>query len=98
VPLEDLTDAPVDDGGQCRPDRRVPVHPGGLPGHEVADSAGRPDHQQRIDLGARAASVLRAVYGHQARDHRVDQVDGARRQSATTSPAARSTSATPPPR
>ena len=46
---------------------------------EAAGSARRTHHQQRIDLGACAASELGAVHGHQARDHRADQVDGARR-------------------
>ena len=63
------------------------------------DAARRPHHQQRVDLGARAAArTQRAVHRDQARDHRADQVDLARRPRATTSPAARSTSATPPPR
>ena len=66
--------------------------------HEGAGAARRPHHQQRIDLRARAAPELRALHGHQARDHRAD----ARRPRSTgapsTSPAGRSTSATPRPR
>ena len=42
-------------------------------------AARRPHHQQRLDLGARAAPVQRALHRHQARDHRPDQVDLARR-------------------
>ena len=41
--------------------------------------ARRPDHQQRLDLGERAAPALGAVHGDEARDHRPDQVDLARR-------------------
>ena len=40
---------------------------------------GRPHHQQRLDLGPRAAAELLALHVHQARDHRPDQVDRARR-------------------
>ena len=65
---------------------------------EGPEPARRPDHQQRLDLGPRAAAELRALHGDQARDHRADQVDRAGRPRSTTSPAARSTSATPPPR
>ena len=42
-------------------------------------AARRPHHQQRLDLGARAAAQLGALHGHQARDHRPHQVDVARR-------------------
>ena len=58
---------------------------------------GRPHHQQRLDLGARAAARLRALHRDQARDHRAHRtisLDG----RPTTSRAARSTSATPRPR
>ena len=34
----------------------LPVHAGGDPDHEGADPARRPDHQQRLDLGACAAA------------------------------------------
>ena len=44
-----------------------------------AGPAGRPDHQQRLDLGARAAAALDRLHRDQARDHRPDQVDRARR-------------------
>ena len=43
------------------------------------DAPRGPDHQQRLDLGLRTPAELRALHGHQARDHRADQVDGARR-------------------
>ena len=42
-----------------------------------------------------AAAELGRLHRQQARDHRADQVDVARRTSRTTSPAARSTSAMP---
>ena len=65
---------------------------------KAQDAARRADHQQRLDLGARAAARLGRLHRDQARDHRPDQVDLARRPRRTTSPAARSTSATPRPR
>ena len=70
----------------------------GVPDDEGAEAAWRSDHQQRIDLGLRAAAELRALHGHQARDHRPDEIHLARRPASTTSRAARSTSATRPPR
>ena len=42
-------------------------------------SDGRPDHQQRLDLRPHAAAALGRLHGDQARDHRPDQVDLARR-------------------
>ena len=66
---------------------------------EGADAAWRPHHQQRLDLGpCAAAAELGAVHGHQARRHRPDEVDRRSTAAPTTSPAARSTSATPRPR
>ena len=65
-------------GGGHQPDRAVPVHAGGHPRDEAPGPAGRADHQQRIDLGPRAAPELGAVHVDQARDHRTDQVDFAR--------------------
>ena len=61
-------------GGRRQPDRRLPLHPGGVPHDEGAGPAGRADHQQRLDLGPRAAAALRPLHGDQARDHRPDQV------------------------
>ena len=81
-----------------QPDRRVPVHARRLPDDEGAVAARRADHQQRLDLRAGAAAELGALHRDQARDHRADQVHVARRPRPTTSPAARSTSATPRPR
>ena len=66
-------------GRRRQPDRRVPLHAGGVPADEGPGPARRPDHQQRLDLGARAPAELRPLHGHQARDHRPDQVDGPRR-------------------
>ena len=42
----------------------------------------RTHHQQRLDLGVRAAARLGAVHGDQARDYRPDQIDVARRPQA----------------
>ena len=39
----------------------------------------RADHQQRLDLGERAPAAVRALHGHQARDHRADPLDVAGR-------------------
>ena len=57
----------------------VPVHPGGDPHHEGADAARRPHHQQRLDLGPHAAADVGRLYRDQARHHRPDQADLARR-------------------
>ena len=43
------------------------------------NAAGRAHHQQRLDLRPCAAAELRALHRDQARDHRPDQVDRARR-------------------
>ena len=69
----------VEERRRHQPDRRVPVHAGGVPADEEPDAARRPHHQQRLDLGARAAAEFGALHGDQARDHRPDQVDVARR-------------------
>ena len=52
---------------------------GSIPADEGAEADGRPDHQQRLDLGARAAAQLGALHRHQARDHRPHPLDRARR-------------------
>ena len=59
---------------------------------------GRPDHQQRLALGADAAALVDRLHRLQARDHRPHPHALARRPRRTTSPAARSTSAMPRPR
>ena len=97
VPLEDLTVEQWKTVVDINLTGVVPVHAGGVPDDEEPGAARRAHHQQRLDLGARAAAELGAVHGDQARDHRPDQVDLARRPRNTTSPAARSTSATPRP-
>ena len=66
--------------------------------HEGPGAARRPHHQQRLDLGPRAAAELRALHGHQARHHRTDASRPRSTAASTTSPAARSTSATPRPK
>ena len=78
-----------------QPHRRLPLHAGRVPADEGAGPARRADHQQRLDLGARAAAELGALHRDQARDHRPDQVDRRSTAAPSTSPAARSTSATP---
>ena len=61
---------------------------------KAPDAARRAHHQQRVDLGARAAAQLRALHRDQARDHRPDQGRPRSTAASTTSRAARSTSAT----
>ena len=56
-----------------QPDRPLPVYAGSLSVDEEPESHGRADHQQRLDLGRRAAAALSALHGHQARHHRADQ-------------------------
>ena len=85
---------------ECRrgqPDRLVPVRAARLPHDEGAGPARRPHHQQRLGLGACAAAQLDPLCRDQARADRADPVAVARRARTTTSPAARSTSATPRP-
>ena len=41
--------------------------------------ARRADHQQRVDLGLRSQAQLGPLHGHQARDHRVDEISRSRR-------------------
>ena len=69
----------VEGGGRHQPHRHVPLHAGGVPDHEGAEPARRPHHQQRLDLRAHAAAALRRLHGDQARGHRADQIDRARR-------------------
>ena len=82
--------------GRYEPDGIFSLHAGSDQDHEGAGADGRADHQQRLDLGPRAAPRLGRLHGDQARGHPPDQVDFARRSQSTTSRAARSTSATPP--
>ena len=69
----------VEERRRHQPDRRVPVHAAGHSDDEGADAARRPDHQQRIDLGARAAPEFGALHGDEARDHGPHEIDVARR-------------------
>ena len=62
-----------------QPHRTVPVHAARVPHHEGPDAARRPHHQQRLDLGACAAAAVGGLHRDQARDHRIDEVDLARR-------------------
>ncbi len=98
VPLEDLPYETWKQGRRHQPHRHVPVHAGSDQDHEGAGPARRPHHQQRLDLRAHAAPALGRLYRDQARRHRADQIDRRSIAAATTSPAARSTSAMPRPR
>ena len=79
VPIEDLPLREMESRRRHQPQRHVSVHAGSDPHHEGSDPARRAHHQQRLDLGAYAAPALHRLYGDQARDHRPDQVDRARR-------------------
>ncbi len=52
VPLEDLDARALAGRRRDQPDRRLPLHAGGVPDHEAPVAARRADHQQRLDLGA----------------------------------------------
>ena len=80
-------------GDRHQSHRRVPVHAAGIPDHEGPDAARRPHHQQRLDLGARAAREFRALHGLEARHHRAHEVELARRPQVRHRGAGRSTSA-----
>jgi len=54
------------------------LHARSVPRDEGANAAGRPDHQQRVDLGPHAPSEFGTLYGNETRSHRIDQVGGAR--------------------
>jgi NAD(P)-dependent dehydrogenase (short-subunit alcohol dehydrogenase family) len=58
APLEDMSVGRLEERGGHQPQRHVLRHPERLPRDEVAAAAGRPHHQQRLDLGARAAAAL----------------------------------------
>ena len=99
VPLEDLTFERLAAVVDVNLTGAVPVHPGGVPADEGPEPARRADHQQRLDLGPRRRGPFAAAYT--ATKHAITgltKATRARRPRATTSPAARSTSATPPPR
>ena len=66
-------------GRRHEPHGRVPLHAGGLPADEAAGAPRRPDHQQRLDLGDDPAPAVCSLHGDEARDHRPDEIDGARR-------------------
>ena len=75
----------------------VPVHAAGVSADESPAPDGRADHQQRIDLGACAATELRALHRDQARRSPASRNRRRSTAASTTSPAGRSTSATPRP-
>ena len=70
VPLEDLPFETLAERRRHQSDRHVPVHAGSHQDHEGAEPARRPHHQQRLDLGARAAAVFGRLHLDQARGHR----------------------------
>ena len=56
TPIEELSFEPVASGRRRQPDRQLPVHAAGIQADEVARPERRTHHQQRVDLGARAAA------------------------------------------
>ena len=58
--IEDLAFDALEGVVDYDPRRLLPVHPAGLPDHEGPEADGRPDHQQRLDLGACAAAATRS--------------------------------------
>ena len=95
VPFEELPVEKWKDVVDTNLTGAVRLHPGSVQDHEGPEPARRPHHQQRLDLGAHAAAALGALYLDQARHHRADQVDGARRARVRHRLRRRSTSATP---
>ena len=59
--------------------RRLPVRPRRLRADAPPGASGRTHHQQRLDLGAHAAALHRALHRQQACGDRPDQGAGARR-------------------
>ena len=88
----------VDGGRRHQPDRPFPLHPAGLRDHEAADADGRPDHQQRIDLGVLRRAPTRRRTPRPSTPSPASPSRPRSTAASTTSPAGRSTSATPPPR
>ncbi len=97
IPIEDHPPRAVESRRRRQPDCDVRVHAGGDQDHEEAGSSRRPDHQQRLDLGAYTSAGLGALHRNEARGDRPHEVHRTRRQEVSTSPVARSTSATPRP-
>ena len=78
--------------------RRVPVRARSLPADGPPGSAGRPDHQQRLAVGADAAALVDRLHGLQTCASPASPACSRSKAARTISPAARSTSAMPPPR
>ena len=94
VPLEDLTFEQWQAVVDVNLTGVVPLHPGGVPDHEGADAARRAHHQQRLDLGARAAAELGRPTPPPSTRSPASPSRPRSTAASTTSPAARSTSAT----
>ena len=98
IPMEDLTYEQWRQGRRRQSDRRVSVRAGSHQADEGAAAARRAHHQQRLDLGSRAAAQFGALHRDQTRHHRADQAASRSTAASMTSPAARSTSAMRPPK
>jgi NAD(P)-dependent dehydrogenase (short-subunit alcohol dehydrogenase family) len=66
-------DVLFNNAGMGAPPVNFEVHPARLPHHEGPEAARRPHHQQRLDLGTCAATVLGGLHLDQARHHRPHQ-------------------------
>ena len=84
-------------GGRRQPDRRLPLHPAGLPAVQGAEPARRPHHQQRLDLGARRRARTPRPTPPPSTPSPASPSRPRSTAGPSTSPAARSTSATPRP-
>ena len=84
----------VEGGGRRQPQRRIPLRARRLRPDEAAEAAGRADHQQRLDLGPRARGRSRRPTRRPSTPSPASPNPSPSTGARTTSPAARSTSAT----
>ena len=80
IPLEDLTFEAWRRVIDVNLTGRISLHSGCISPDEGSDAAGRPHHQQRLNLRSRAAAQLRALHCKQTRHNRAHQIVRPRRQ------------------
>ena len=88
----------MEEGRRHQSHRPLPVHPGSDQDHEGADAARRAHHQQRLDLGAYAASATRRPTRRPSTPSPASPNRPRSTGAISTSPAARSISAMRRPR